>query len=188
MSTPTTKELFSKARQESEDCLAFFKQEIAAIRTGRATPALVEDILVEYFGSKLKIKELASITTPESRTLLIQPWDKNALEPISGAISKSGVGLAPIADGQLIRLNLPALTEDRRKEFIKLLKRKTEESRIKIRKTRDEIRDQIAKLAKNGDIREDDKFKSQEDLQKIVDEYNGKIEELEKKKEQELLS
>lgn len=186
MTTP--KELFSKARQECDDALAFFKQEISAIRTGRATPALVEDILVEYFGSKLKIKELASITTPESRTLLIQPWDKNALEPISSAISKSSIGLAPIADGQLIRLNLPALTEERRKEFIKLLKRKTEESRIKIRKTRDEVRDHIAKLAKSGDMREDDKFKSQEDLQKIVDEYNTKIEELEKKKEQELLS
>lgn len=181
------KNLLQKGKVEFEGVLNFYKQDIASIRTGRATPMLVEDIQVEYFGVKYRLKELASITVPESRSVLIQPWDKGALEAISGAIVKSGIGLAPIAEGHSIRLNLPMLTEERRKEFIKLLKQKTEESRIKIRRGRDEIRDKINKLEKTGEIREDDKFKSNEELQKLVDEYNSKVEALEKKKEQELL-
>lgn len=182
------KELLQKLRQEFEGLINFYKGDIASIRTGRATPTLVEDVQVEYFGVKYRLKELASITAPEPRSVLIQPWDKGALEAISGAIQKSGVGLMPIAEGQSLRLNIPALTEDRRKEFIKLLKHKTEEARIKIRQHREHAWDKIQKMEKAGEIREDDKFKGKEDLQKLVDEYNGKIEDLEKKKENELLT
>ena len=166
----------------------FYKQDISSIRTGRATPALVEDVVVDFCGQKMKIKELASMIVPEPRTLVIQPWDKTALEAISGAIQKSGIGLAPIAEGQVIRLNIPALTEDRRKEFVRHLKQKTEETRIKIRRARDEVREKIQKMEKAGEIGEDFKYKANEDLQKLVDEYNGKIEEVEKKKEAELMS
>lgn len=184
----TTKELLQKGKTEFEGFFNFYMQDISSIRTGRASPSLVEDLQVDYFGVKYRLKELASLSTPEARSLVIQPWDKGALEAISGAISKSSIGLAPIAEGHAIRLNIPSLTEDRRKEFIKMLKGKTEESRIKIRQARDGIRDKIQKLEKAGEIREDDKFKGNEDLQKLVDEYNGKIEDLEKKKEQELLT
>jgi len=184
----TTKELLQKGRVDLEGVLDFYKQDISSIRTGRATPALVEDLQIDYFGVKYHLKELASLSTPEPRSLVIQPWDKGALDAISGAIQKSGIGLMPIAEGHSIRLNIPALTEDRRREFIKLLKGKTEESRIKIRRSRDEVRDKINKMEKNGEIREDDKFKSNEELQKLVDEYNQKIEDLEKKKENELLT
>src|SRR3989344_7275388 len=122
-----------------EQILNFYKNDIASVRTGRATPALVEDVQVEAYGQKMTIKELASINIPEPRTIVIQPWDKTVLEAISTAIQKSSVGLAPIADGDLIRLNIPSLTEERRKEFIKILKHKTEDARIKIRKVREDI-------------------------------------------------
>lgn len=168
--------------------MGFYKNDIATIRTNRATPAMVEDIKVDYYGQNLCVKELASITAPEPRTLVIQPWDKGATEAISGAIRKSEIGLNPIVDGQIIRLNIPPLTEEGRRELIKLLKQKTEEARVKIRRAREEIWDRIQKMEKAGEIREDDKFRGKDELQKMVDEYNGKIGELEKKKEGELMS
>src|SRR3989344_7903970 len=176
------KELFIKLREELDGFMLCFKQDIGSIRTSRATPSLVEDLQVEYFGTRYHIKELASLNVPEPRVLVIQPWDKNALEAISGAIQKSSIGLNPVVDGQVIRLTMPMLTEERRKEFIKLLKHKTEETRIKVRRGRDEVWDKIQKLAKDAEIREDDKFRGKEDLQKIVDEYNKRLEDLEKKK------
>ncbi len=182
------KDFLNQKKPNFEGAFNFYKSDIATIRTGRATPALVEDVLVDYYGQKMRVKELATITAPEPRSLLIQPWDKGAVEPISGAIRKSEIGLSPVVDGQSIRLNIPSLTEERRKEFIKLLKQKTEEARVKVRKIREEIWDKIQDMEKNGEIREDDKFKGKDDLQKMVDEYNKKFEELEKKKETELMS
>lgn len=164
-----------------ESILNFYKTDISSIRTGRATPALVEDLLVEAYGQKMTVKELASINTPEPRTVVIQPWDKSVLEAISSAIQKSSVGLAPIADGDVIRLNIPQLTEERRKDFIKVLKQKTEAARIKIRQAREEV------IKTFADMNEDQTFRSKADLQKTVDEYNKKLEELEKKKEAELM-
>lgn len=168
--------------------MGFYKNDIATIRTGRATPAIVEDVIVDAYGQKMRVKELATITAPEPRTLVIQPWDKGVLEVISGAIRKSEIGLNPIVDGQVIRLNIPSLTEERRKEFIKLLKQKTEEAKVKIRRIREEVWHKVQAMEHAREISEDDKFKAKEALQKIVDEHNKKIEELEKKKEQELLT
>lgn len=184
----TIKEIFTKHKTEFENAISFYKSDIASIRTGRATPALVEDIKVDAYGQAMTIKELASISTPEPRSIVIQPWDKGVLESISTAIQKSNLGMAPIADGDLIRLNMPALTEERRKEFIKLLKAKSEESKIKIRNVREAVWNEVQKLEKEGTITEDDKFSAKEDLQKTVDGYNHMIEELEKKKEGELLT
>ena len=161
--------------------IEFYRQDIASIRTGRATPALVEDLSVDVYGQKMALKELASIATPEPRTVVIQPWDKGVLEAISNAIQKSTLGLAPIVDGDLIRLTIPSLTEERRKEFIKLLKSKTEDARIKIRRVREDMHKRFDDLSK------DETFRAKEELQKIVDEYNKKLEELEKKKEGELM-
>ncbi len=182
------KELFNQKKPEFDKILDFYKSNIAAIRTGRANPAMVEDIIVEVYGQKMIIKELASINTPEPRTVVIQPWDKTVLEAIGGAIRKSDLGLNPVVDGQIIRLNIPPLTEERRKEFIKLLKQKTEETRIKIRRTREDIWDRIQRMEKDRAIREDEKFRAKDELQKLVDEYNKKTEDLEKKKESELLN
>lgn len=182
------KDLITKARKEFEALLNFYKSEITSIRTNRATPSLVEDILVEYFGVTYKIKELASITVPEPRTLVIQPWDRGALEAIAGAIGKSSIGINPIAEGQSIRVMIPQLTEERRREFIKTLKQKSEETRVKIRRAREEVWDRLQSLQKKGEIREDEKFRGKEELQKAVDEHNKKVEEMEKKKEIELMT
>lgn len=182
------KDLINQKKIEFQKILDFYKNDIATIRTGRASPALVENIEVDYYNQKYHIKELASINTPEPRLIVIQPWDKGAVEAISGAIRKSDLGLNPVVDGQVIRLNIPPLTEERRKEFIKLLKHKTEETRIKFRRVREEIWDKVQKMEKAHEIREDDKFRAKDDLQKIIDEHNTKIEEMEKKKEGELIT
>ena len=182
------KDLLNQKKPSFDGVLEFYKNDIAAIRTGRATPSLVEDIVADAYGQKMHIKELATTTSPEPRSLIIQPWDKGVVAAIESAIRKSDLGLNPIVDGQAIRLNIPSLTEERRKEFIKLLKQKTEESRVKIRRIREEIWDKVQVMEKSNEIREDDKFKAKEDLQKLVDEYNQKIEILENMKEQELLT
>ncbi|MBI2062937.1 MAG: ribosome recycling factor [Candidatus Yanofskybacteria bacterium] len=182
------KDLLNQKKSGFEGVLDFYKNDIASISTGRATPALVEDIIVDAYGQRMHVKELATITTPEPRSLVIQPWDKGVVEAISGAIRKSEIGLNPVVDGQIIRLNIPSLTEERRKEFIKSLKHKTEEARVKIRRIREEIWNKVQAMERGHEIGEDDKFKAKDDLQKIIDDYNKKIEELENKKEQELLN
>src|SRR5437762_2599764 len=121
-------------KEKLNKAIEHLKQEVASLRTGRASPALVEDIEADYYGTKTAIKALGSISTPEPRQILIQPWDKGAIQPIEKAIQASGLGLNPVVDGIVIRLNLPQLTEERRKDLIKILKQKTEEVRISIRK------------------------------------------------------
>lgn len=187
-SVMTTKDLINSKKPSFDGILNFYKSDVASIRTGRATPALVEDIGAEAYGQKMTIKELATITAPEPRSLIIQPWDKSVVAAIESAIRKSDLGLNPVVDGQIIRLNIPPLTEERRKEFIKLLKQKTEEARVKIRRIREEIWHKVQTMEHAHEISEDDKFKAKDDLQKLVDDYNQKIEDLEKKKEQELLT
>ena len=184
----TPKDLINQKKPGFDAVFDFYKTDITTIRTGRATPAIVEDIVVDAYGQKMHIKELATITAPEPRSLVIQPWDKGVVEAISGAIRKSEIGLNPVVDGQTIRLNIPSLTEERRREFIKLLKQKTEESRVKLRRIREEIWNKVQEMEHNHEISEDDKFKAKDDLQKLIDDYNKKIEELEKKKEQELMN
>lgn len=184
----TVPEVLKKHTGEFENTLAYYQNDIGSIRTGRATPALVEDIKVNAYGQEMKIKELASITVPEPRTIAIQPWDRGVIEALNGAIMKSDIGITPAVDGQVIRLTIPQLTEERRKELTKVLNKKTEEARIKVRRIREDAWNEIQKLEKDGAIRENDKFKGKEDLQKIVDDFNKKIEELEKKKEAELMT
>lgn len=166
----------------------FAKNEAAAIRTGRANPSLVEDIQVDYMGSRLKIKELGTITTPEPRVIMIQPWDKGALAPIEKGIRDSSLSLNPVVDSQSVRLTLPALTEERRKEFIKILHQKIEEARIRVRQVREEVLKKVQGEVREKKAREDDLHKAKDELQKIVDGLNAKFEELAKKKEQELMT
>ncbi len=184
----TAKDLINQRKSDFERAFDFYKNDIASIRTGRATPSLVENIEVDYYDQKLRVKELASISAPEPRTLVIQPWDKNATEPIASAVRKGELGLNPVIDGQIIHLNIPPLTEERRKEFIKVLKQKTEQTRMKIRHVREDLWNKIQHLERGHEIREDEKFRAKDDLQKLVDDYNKKLEELEKKKESELLT
>jgi len=164
------------------------KNEIAGLRTGRATPALVEDLEVDYYGSKTPLKALASISAPEPRSLTIQPWDKNAIQPIEKAIQNSSLGLNPVTDRDVIRLSLPSMTEERRKEFIKLLGRHLEDARIKVRQEREDMLKEIDKKEKSKEISEDEKFRQAREVQKIVDEINKKMEETGKAKEKEVMT
>ncbi|OHA05010.1 MAG: ribosome recycling factor [Candidatus Sungbacteria bacterium RIFCSPLOWO2_01_FULL_47_10] len=163
------------------------KSEIVSLRTGRASPALVEDLQVDYYGVKTPLKAVASISTPDPKQIVIQPWDKAALQPIEKAIQQSQLGLNPVVDGAQVRLMLPQLTEERRKDLIKILKQKMEEARISVRKTREEALREVDILEKKKEISEDEKFRKKQDVQKMVDETNKKIEEIGAHKEKEIL-
>lgn len=182
------KDLISQRKKDFDAAFEFAKSEAAAIRTGRANPSLVEDIQVEYMGSRLRIKELASISTPEPKVILIQPWDTGALAGIEKAIRESSLGLNPVNDGHLIRLTLPALTEERRKEFIKVLNQKMEEARIRVRQIREDVLKKVQTEVREKKGREDDIRNAKEELQKIIDDLHKKIEEVAKKKESELMT
>jgi len=181
------KDLINQRKKDFESAFEFTKNEIASIRTGRAHSSMVEDLRVDYMGSKLRVKELAGITTPEPRVLHIQPWDKNAIQVIEKAIKDSSLGLNPATDSTGIRLTIPPLTEERRKEFIKLLGQKIEEGRIKTRQTREDVLKKVQNEIKAKTAREDDLRLAKDEIQKIIDDYNKKFDDLYKKKEQELM-
>lgn len=182
------KEIIDQCRGKFEKLIEFFKEETGKIRTGRASAALVDGIMIDYYGSKSPLKQVATITIPEPRTITIAPWNRDNLVNIEKAIRESQMNLNPMNDGQVIRINMPSLTEERRKELVKILNQKSEETRVGVRKGREEIWDEIQELSRSGKIGEDDKFAGKEKLQKIVDEYNTKIEEIREKKEKEILT
>lgn len=165
-----------------------FEGELGKLRTGRAHPGLVESLMVDYYGTPTPVKQMASVSVPEPRQILISPWDKGALPKIEAAIRESDLGLNPMNDGVGVRITLPALTEERRKELVKVLNTKAEEARIVVRATREDIWKDIQEAEKNGEIGEDEKFRSKDELQKRVDEYNATLETLREKKEKEILT
>lgn len=165
--------------------VAFLEKEVSKIRTSRATPALVEDVVVDCFGQKLPLKQLAAISTPEARQILIQPWDKSYIEGIVASLEKTGVGASPVVDKDSIRINLPSLTEEYRKDLLRLLSEKQEESRKTIRKWRDEAWAEIQEKERLGEVREDDKFRGKDELQELIDDYHKKIDEIGERKKKE---
>lgn len=177
-------EIIKQRRGEFDAAVGYAQQEAGAIRTGRANPEMVTDLKVHYLDTDMRLKEIAAITTPDPRSLLIQPWDPNALKAIEKAVVDSQLGLAPVVDGTSVRLTVPALTEERRKEYVRLLHQKMEEARIKVR----HVREDVLKKFKHEDLREDDMHRAKDELQKVVDESNEKIEQLMQKKEQELMA
>ncbi|MTJ30614.1 ribosome recycling factor [Aphanizomenon sp. UHCC 0183] len=156
------------------------------IRTGRANSSLLDKVQVDYYGSPTSLKSLANITTPDSSTILIQPYDRNALNIVEKAISLSDVGLTPSNDGSVIRLNIPPLTSDRRKEFVKLAAKYAEEGRVAIRNIRRDALDTIRKQEKSAEISEDEARDQQDKLQKLTNKHIVKIDELLREKEQEI--
>ncbi|MBI2056091.1 MAG: ribosome recycling factor [Candidatus Sungbacteria bacterium] len=178
----------NELKQQLEKIFAHFREEIASLRTGRASPALVENIEVDYYGAKTPLKALASIASPEPRQIIIQPWDKGAIQSIEKAIQGSSLGLNPVTDRDSIRLQIPPLTEERRKELVKVLGRNLEDARISVRKEREEILRDIDRKEKAKEISEDQKFREKAEAQKVIDEVNKKIEETSVQKEKDIMT
>ncbi|MDD5083317.1 MAG: ribosome recycling factor [Candidatus Moranbacteria bacterium] len=182
------KEIIDQQGEGFGEAVEHFKGEIEKFRTGRATPALVDYLVVDYYGTKTPMKQIASINVPEPRSLMIQPWDRGALSAIETAIRSANIGLNPMNDGVVIRIALPPLTEERRRELVKALNQKAEEARIAVRNIREDVWKEIQNLQKEGLIAEDDKFRAKEELQEVVELNNKKIEELRKKKEEDMMT
>jgi ribosome recycling factor len=180
------KEFIDKARPEFEKALKFLEGELAKIRTSRASPALVEDIEVNAFGTKFPLKQLGAISTPQTNQIVIQPWDISYIEPIEKAIAQSGLGMSTAVDKNLIRLNLPLLTEEYRQILTKTLNEKAEQSKQTMRRVREDSWNRIQAAQKAKELTEDDKFRGKDELQKLIDEYNEKIKNLVEKKKNEL--
>jgi len=172
--------------EKMKKSLSLFASELAKLRTGRASPALLEGIKVEYYESQLPLNQMATISIPEPRLIIIQPWDKSAMENIEKAIFKSSIGLTPNNDGNVIRLAVPPLTTERREELIKLTLRMAEETKVAIRNIRRDSNNEIKKLEKDKKVSEDESFKAQTDVQHATDQYILKVDEVQRDKEKEI--
>lgn len=174
------------AKAKMEKSVSLLAQELSKLRTGRASPALLDGIKVEYYGSTLPLNQVASISIPEPRLMVIQPWDKNALPQIEKALFKSAIGITPNNDGSVIRLAIPPLTTERREELVKLTQRLGEDTKVAIRNIRREANSDTKKEEKDRKISEDDSFTYQEQIQKMTDEYIKTVDDILKKKEKEI--
>jgi ribosome recycling factor len=175
------------AEERMDKAVAALKKELATLRAGRATPALLDRIQAEYYGTMTPINQLGSITTPDARTLVIQPWDKSALAAIEKAILKSDLGLTPANDGSIIRITLPPLTEERRNELVKMVKKAGEDAKVAIRNVRRDANDEIKKLEKSGAVSEDETRRHQDDIQKATDRFIAEVDKILAAKEKEIM-
>jgi ribosome recycling factor len=181
-----TTQLLKNSDMQMLQAVEAVKREFAMIRTGRANPAVLDRVLVEYYGEKVPIKQVGTITAPEPRLLVISPWDKNMVKPIVDAITTSDLGLNPNTDGGLIRVPVPQLTTERRQELAKLAARKAEEGKVAVRNVRRETIEKLRQMEKAGDISEDDLRRYQEQVQKITDAHIEQIDEALRAKEREI--
>lgn len=166
----------------------FFQNELAGVRTGKASPALVENLPVEVYGSHMRIRELAGITAPEPRALAIQPWDANTLHPIEKAIQKANIGLNPSIQGKVIRIFFPELSQERRTEYVKMVRTMAENARVAIRHVRRDSMEELKKQKSAGHIPEDDEKTGEKELQKLHDQYIAKVDEHLGHKEKEIMT
>lgn len=169
-----------------DDAFNHFKNELKQIRTGRANPAIVENIKVDSYGTQTPLQQIANISIPDAKSIVIQPWDKNMIKEIEKSIQNSTLGINPINEGNLIRLPVPPLTEERRLELAKVVSAKIEEARVSVRNVREEIWKEIKEQESQKQISEDDMFKLQKELQKVVEDYNTEIKETGQEKEKEI--
>lgn len=180
-------ELKTKAREKMDQVLEHLRRDLAGVRTGRASLALLDSIQVSYYGSPTPLKQVAALAVPDSRLITIQPWEVSLIPEIEKAITTSNLGLNPTNDGKLIRLTIPSLTEERRKELVKQVKKIGEDTKVRIRNVRRDTNEEIKKFLKDSKISEDDQRKGQDEIQKTTDQYITKIDEMIKKKEAEVL-
>ena len=181
------KEIFALHEDKMKKTIDALRREFASIRTGRATPALLDKIMVDYYGTPSPINQVANISVPEPRMITIQPWERNMIGDIERAIMKSDLGLNPVNDGTMIRLSIPQLTKERRQEIVKVVHKKTEEGRVGIRNIRRDAIDALKKLEKTKEISEDELKKAQDDMQKLTDKYIKEADKVMAAKEKEVM-
>lgn len=181
------KDVTKETELSMKNAIEATKREFQAVRTGRATPSILDRIVVEYYGTSTPLNQLASISVSEARMLMVQPWDKSILSAIEKAIQKSDLGLNPVNDGTIVRLPIPQLTEERRKELVKVVKKEAEEKRVVIRNIRRDSNERIKGLEKDGRISEDDGKRGLDEIQKLTDKYIAEIERLLELKEKEIM-
>ncbi len=179
--------VLSEAGKKMDKAIEAFERDLAHVRTGRASAALLEGISVDYYGSSMPLTQVASVSVPESRLITIQPWDANVLPEIEKAILKSDLGLTPNSDGKLIRVSVPPLTEERRRDLVKLVKKMAEECRVALRNIRREAIEKLKAQKKNKEISEDEMFKLQDEIQKIIDDRVKKVDQVLGGKEKEIM-
>lgn len=175
-------------KEEIDKSQSHFKSEIATLSVGRATPFLVEDIIVDYYGTPTPVKQISTISIPDARNILIKPWEKNQLKEIEKAINLAQLGFNPINDGESIRITVPQPTEERRKDLARHLRDLLEEAKISVRNSREDAMKEIKRMEKDGLISEDERFRGQDEIQKVINEENKKLEEISEKKEKEIMT
>jgi ribosome recycling factor len=175
------------AAEKMQKAVAHLKEDLGGIRTGRATPALLNRVAVEYYGAPVPLQQLASMSVPEPRTLMVQPFDKTAIGAIEKAILSSDLGITPSNDGNVIRLSFPLLTEERRRQLVKQVHARAEDGRVAVRNVRRHHKDEVEKLEKQHEISEDDLKRAEKELQKLTDQFVAEIDEIQRHKEQELM-
>lgn len=180
------KDILHETENKMRKTVEAVKREFAEVRTGRASPGLVEGILVDYYGTKTPIKQLASISTPDARLITIHPWDASIINQIEKAILQSNLGLTPNNDGKIIRISIPHLTDERRQKLDRIVKRIAEGGRVSLRTARRDANESLRQLEKNKEIAEDERFKSQDEVQKLIDKYTAQIDEILEAKEKEI--
>lgn len=180
-------QLMQDGKTRMEDVIAATKRTFSGVRTGRANPALLDRIMVSYYGTPTPLNQMASVSVPEPRLLVVTPWDKNSIKDVEKAILMSDLGLVPNNDGTVIRMAIPILTEERRKELVRLVRKDAEEHRVAVRNIRRELNDAVKKLEKSSDVSEDESHRVQSDIQDQTDEFIGRIDELLKAKEKEIM-
>ncbi len=180
-------EIYGETKTSMQKAVDALQKELDRVRTGRASLTLLDGIRVDYYGTLTPLNQMASLAVPESRLITIQPWDATAIKEIEKAILKSDLGLTPTNDGKLIRIAIPPLTEERRKELVKVVHKACEEHKVGVRNVRRDSNEMIKDLKKEGDVAEDDAFKAQDEIQKITDTFIGKIDAVYKEKEKEIL-
>lgn len=180
-------EIKTKTRDKMEGALDFLRKELATLRTGRASLALLDGLSIDYYGTPTPLQQAATLSVPEARLIIIQPWDAKLIPGIEKAIQTSGLGLTPQNDGKIIRVPIPSLTEERRKDLVKLAKKMAEEGRVAVRNIRRDANDELKRQEKQAGLSEDDLRKAQEEIQKATDQVIQKIDEIMKKKETEIM-
>ena len=180
--------VFAKTKEKMENCLKFLERDFAAIRAGRANPAVLDKVMVDYYGVPTPVNQMAAVSVPEARLLVVQPWDASTLRDIEKAINVADIGINPQNDGKVIRLAFPQLTEEHRKNLVKDVAKRGEEAKVAIRNVRRDSMDDVKKLKKANEITEDEQKDGEKKLQDLTDKYIKNVDEMTKKKETEILS